>query len=1042
MFIDFFIRRPIFATVCSLIILLSGLIVMGTLPIAQYPEIAPPQVTVSSTYIGANAQVVESAVTTPLEQEINGVEGMKYMTSTSTNDGVSTINITFNTDRNLDAAVVDVKNRVSVAEARLPAEVKATGVNISKNSTAMVLVYGLYSQKGEYDNYFISNYADRYIKDTLKRVNGVGTVTIFGERKYAMRLWLDPRRLAARKLTASDVVASLLDQNVQVAAGQVGQPPQDTNQSYQMSVKADGRLSSPEEFKNLILKNGANGSMVRLKDVGRVELGAESYSSSLRFNGQNAVGIGVFQLPKANALDVAAKVKTEMARLEKSFPPGMKAQLALDTTTVISESLKEVVITLGIAILLVVAVIFLFLQNWRSTLVPAITIPVSLIGTFVFMKMFGFSINTLTLFGLTLATGLVVDDAIIVIENIERFIQEKGMSPFEAASAAMQEVSGAVIATSLVLIAVFVPVAFYPGTTGILYQQFAMTIAFSIALSAFNALTFTPSISARILQAAAGHHITTGFWGGVNRVIDWIRSTYSNMLKHVMAAPAVVLVVFVALLGVTFWLMKTVPGGFVPNEDQGYFITTVQSPEGSSLGYTEKVIDQISTKLAKMPDVMGVFAVGGYSPMGSGPNKGTLFVTLAPLEKRKRHEQAARSLMGQAQGQFFANPNAMIFAFEPPAIRGVGSLGGFQFEVLDKGSHELNTLFTTTQDVIGNGRKDPGLAGLFSSFTANDPQLKVSVDREKAKSLQVPLQQIYSTMQVFLGSVYVNDFDFLNRIYRVYVQADQPFRANPQSIGSYYVRSNATGNPMIPLSNLVKVSQLYTPQVINHYNLFRSTEINGAASPGHSTGEAIQSMEKLAKNSLPDGMGFEWSGIALEQLQSSQQAIFIFILSFMFVFLVLAAQYESFLDPFIILLAVPLAIFGALGAQMFRGLENDVFCQIGLVMLIGLASKNAILIVEFANQQRKLGKSIPDAAFIAAKTRFRPILMTSLAFILGIVPLMVAEGAGSASRHSMGTAVFGGMVVSTILNLFIVPVFYILSSTARERLFRNKKAQA
>jgi len=1035
MFVEFFIKRPIFASVCALIIVLAGAVSIPALPVAQYPDIAPPQVQVTSVYIGASAEVVESAVTVPLEQQINGVEGMKYMTSSSGNDGTSSITITFDVGRNIDDAMVDVQNRVQTAQARLPDAVKSTGVTILKNSPALVLVYGLYCKNNEYDNYFMSNYADRYIVDALKRINGVGTVTIFGERKYAMRLWLAPDKLARRNLTASDVVKALQEQNVQVAAGQIGQPPNAEAQSYQMSIRALGRLTDAKQFEEMVIKTNADGSLIRLKDIGRAELGAETYSNLLRLNGRDAVGIGIFQLPSANAMELAKKIKMEMQTLVGRFPPGLKHYLALDTTTVIRDSLSEVLFTLGMSIVLVVGVIFLFLQNWRSTIIPVITIPVSLIGTFMFMQLFGFSINTLTLFGLTLATGLVVDDAIIVIENIERFIQEKHMEPMAAASAAMSEVFGAVLAASLVLIAVFVPVAFFPGTTGLLYKQFALTIAFSIAISAFNAFTLTPALSALLLKKE--HPKENYFFSFVNRVIEWIRNTFHKGLSRAVKAQTLIVAVFLIICAVSVWLFKVVPTGFIPNEDQGYFLVTVQGPEGTSLNYTNKVLSQVIGTLSKVKEVSGAFSISGFSFAGNGPNKGMLFVTLKPVEARSGKDHSASMVVQRVRPMLMGIPGAVVMPFEPPAIRGVGSFGGFQFEVLEETERDLNTLFATVQTLnMAGNTQSKELTGMFSSFTVNDPQLRVTVDRFKTKSLNVNMTELFDTMQVYLGSRYVNDFDFLNRVYRVYVQADQQYRAQPNDIDKLYVRSN--NNKMIPLPNLIKVDRTFSPQAISHYNMFRSAEINGAAKPGFSSGQAITAMEALAKKNLPRGMHSEWSGVALEEQESGQQAGFIFVLSFLFVFLVLAAQYESWLDPFIIMMAIPAAMMGAMFAQSIAGLQNDVFAQIGLVMLIGLATKNAILIVEFANQLRSEGASVVEAAVEATRIRFRPILMTSLAFILGIFPLVVAGGAGSSARHSMGTAVFGGMIVSTVLNLFIIPVIYILVNALRDRVLKKK----
>lgn len=1034
MFIEFFVKRPRFASVCSIILVLLGALCIPSLPVCQYPQIAPPQITVTTNYIGANAQVVESAVTTPLEQELNGIEGMKNITSTSSNDGTSTINIFFNQSRNLDTAMVDVQNRVQTAEARLPAEVKATGINIAKNTSSIVSIYGLYSADGRFDSSFISNYTDRYIKDKLKRINNVGNVMIFSERKFAMRLWLNPAKLASRDLTPNDVVNALKEQNVQVAAGQIGQPPINDNQSIQMSVKASGRLKTAEEFNDIIVKTGTDGNLVKFKDIGRAELGAENYASSLHFKGKQAVALAIFQLPNSNALEVSNAVKKEMLKLSKTFPPGLNTYLAVDSTKAVNESIKEVLITLFSAVLLVIGVIYLFLQDWRTTLIPAITIPVSLIGTFIFLKLFGFSINTLTLFGITLATGLVVDDSIVVVENIERFIKEKGMPPAIATVEAMKEVFGAVIATSLVLIAVFVPIAFFPGTTGQLYKQFSLTIAFSIAISAFNALTLTPALAALFL----GHkHKKSLFFDKINDIILNGRNAYNKFLQTTINHKKTVLIVFFALIGLTFFIFKIIPTGFIPTEDQGYFITMIQAPEGTSLSNTEKIIGQVEKIFATVPEIRGTFAVAGFSFSGSAPNKALLFSNLKNIEERKGKEHSVSTIVNKLRGPLFGIPNAIIVPFEPPAVEGIGSFGGFQFEIKDEGNHDLNTLANVTQALTMNGNKSPVLSGLFSSFTANDPQLQVDVDRSKAKQLNIQLQDIFSTLQILLGSLYVNDFDYLNRVYRVYVQGDQQFRNTPDNIGQFYVRSQS--GAMIPMSNLIKTSQIYTPQIINHYNLFRSTEINGSPKPGYSTGQAIAEMEALSKKILPAGMTYEWTGTAQEEIESGSKAIFIFALSFIFVFLILVAQYESFLNPIIILMSVPLAIFGALSAQYLRGLQNDIFCQIGLVMLIGLASKNAILIVEFANQLREKGLSVKDAAIQSASIRFRPIIMTSLAFILGIFPLVFATGAGSVSRQSMGTAVVGGMLFSTVLNLILVPVLYILISDLRDYFSNYRK---
>jgi HAE1 family hydrophobic/amphiphilic exporter-1 len=1023
LFVDFFIRRPVFATVCALFIILAGAISIPTLPIAEFPDLAPPQVIVSSGYIGANAQTVESAVTIPLEQAINGVEGMKYISSTSGNDGTSQVTVVFDVSRNVDLASVDVQNRVNQALGRLPNEVKNTGIIITKQIGGFVFGAGVYSENGQYDSLFLSNYLDVYVKDALKRVKGVGDAIVFGERKYAMRLWLDPSRMAQRGLTATNVLSALQEQNVQVAAGQIGQPPSPEGQSFQISVRAVGRLSEASEFDNIILKTGSDGTLVRVKDVGHAELGAENYGTLLRFNGHDAVGLAVTQLPGANALDVDKAAKAELLRLSKNFPPGIKAAVAFDTTTVIGESIRDVLITLLEAIVLVILVIYLFLQDWRSTFIPAITIPVSLIGTFIFVKLLGFSINTLTLFGVTLATGLVVDDAIVVIENVERHIIEGITEPHNAASVAMKEVAGAVIATSLVLVAVFVPVALFPGTTGILFRQFALTIAFSVAISAFNALTLTPALSAIFL----GHHRERAqgrFFKLFNEVFHAGSTLYRRSVRQALNWRVASLVLFLALLGFTYVLYQRVPRAFIPEDDQGYLMFIVQAPQGASLSYTRDICGKAEELISRDPEINGVFTIVGFSFSGAASNQAVLFANLRPFEERKGEAHSAAKIIQRLRGTLSAISGALVVPFNPPAVQGLGRFGGFQFELEDLGRNSLQDIANAANKLVAQGNTSKDVTGLFTSFTANDPQYLVRIDREKAKSLQVPFSQITNALQVYMGSVYVNDFDFNNRSYRVYVQAESQFRSQPKDIRQYYLRSDA--GKMIPLDNLVTVEQTTNPQVIRHYNLFRSAEINGTASPGRSSGEGIAAMEALAKKELPNGMTFEWSGLSLEEIESGGKALILFALGLVVVYLTLAAQYESYVLPFIVLLAVPVALLGAIGAQALRGLQNDVYCQIGLVMLIGLASKNAILIVEFAEQLRDQGLSVVDAAVEAARIRLRPILMTSLAFILGVVPLVLARGAGRAGRISVGTTVFGGMIAATTLNLLFIPVLYVI----------------
>ncbi|MBW4446439.1 MAG: efflux RND transporter permease subunit [Spirirestis rafaelensis WJT71-NPBG6] len=1033
MFVDFFIKRPVFATVCAIIILLLGLISIPTLPIARFPEISPNQISVTANYSGASAEVVESGVTNILERQINGVEGLRYMTSSSSNDGTSTITATFEASRDKDIAAVDVQNRVSVAQPQLPDNVQRTGVRVSKQSSNILLAFGLYTDNNEYDNIFLSNYADLYVADAIKRVKGVGDVRIFGERRYAMRLWLNPNQLASRGLTTQDVINALSEQNLQVGAGRIGQEPAPKGQEYQIDVRATSRLTNTSEFQEIVLKTEDDGTLVKLKDVGRAELGAENYNTFLRFRGKDAVGVGIYQVPGSNALDVAKGVKAEMQRLAVSFPPGLKYQIGFDTTTFVEESLAEVVKTLIEAVVLVIIVIFVFLQDWRTTLIPTLTIPLALVGTFIFIRAFNFSINSLTLFGLTLASGMVVDDAIVVVEQISRFIQDKGINPRQAASESMAELFGAVIATSLVLMAVFVPVAFFPGTTGALYRQFALTIAFSIVISTFLALTLTPSLCALLLrpgQQASG-------WLGwifkqINRFLDWVTRGYKRSLTFLTGIKSIVIGLFIVSLGMTAWLYTTVPTAFLPEEDQGYFLTIIQGPQGVSLQYTSEVMAKIEKEILPLPEVLGTFAVGGFGFSGSTANSGIIFTTLKPWDERSKPDQSVQGILGKLRGKLSTIPEARILPVNPPAIQGLGNFGGFAYQLQDRrGNTELQDLVKSMGQLLGRANQTQGLQAVFSTFAANTPQLLVEVDRNKAKTLQVSIDDIFSTLQTALGSQYVNDFNLQRRNYRVYVQADQQFRSNPKDIEQLYVRSQK--NEMISLGNLVKVTPTVGGQTINHYNLFRSIEINGAAAAGFSSGDAIKKMEQVSKEVLPASYGYEWSGTALEEIESGNLAPIIFGLGLVFVFLVLAAQYENYIDPIIILLSVPLAIFGALIAQSMRGFSNDVYCQIGLVMLIGLASKNAILIVEFANQLREQGMSITKATIEASQERLRPILMTAFSTLLGIFPLTTATGAGAGSRQSLGTAVFGGMLIATFLSLFVVPILYIVIKMTTER---------
>jgi HAE1 family hydrophobic/amphiphilic exporter-1 len=1073
-----FLSRPVLAAVCSLLILIAGLVVLPAMAVSQYPQIAPPVVTVSAIYTGASPQAVEAQVTTPLEQAVNTVQGLRYISSTSA-QGASTITCTFNLGVNLDIAAADVQNAVQSSLGQLPATVQQLGITVAKNSGAFVMGIALTSSNKSLDTLTMSNYAQLNIVNDLSRVPGVSQVIIFGQRQYAMRIWLNPVKLQQEGLDASDVVSALQEQNAEVAAGSIGSPPAPANQPYTYTVNALTQLSDPSQFANIILRANPNGGYVRLGDVARIELGAQSYTTDLRFDGQSqTVGLGVLQYPTANAIDVSRRVIATMQQLAPQFPAGMHYDVAFDVTTYANETIKEVLLTLLLSIGLVILVIFVFLQHARSTLIPAATIPVSLIGTFFVMQLFGFTINTITLFGLTLATGLVVDDAIVVIENIARHMElNKGkQSGVASAAEAMREIQSAVVASSLVLLAVFVPVGFLPGTTGQIYKQFALTIAASITISLFMALTLAPVLSARLLTGES--ESKAAFFRLFNYQFQRFRDWYARALPNLFRRRWPVAAVFVGALLVTLFLVSRTPQGFLPDEDLGYFITLVQTPEGTSLQGEQKIAQKAEAIIRSQPEVQHLFDVGGFSFSGSAPNRGIMFALLTPWGDRKSpswcqliflfaHPEACTQHNAFAVEQrlnyaFYSQiPQAQIFAFNPPAINGVGNFGGFQFELEDRGNVGLPTLMNTTYAMMGAAAKDPRLQNVFTQFRINAPQIESNIDRNKAKSIGVSLQDVFTTMEVDLGSLYVNNFTYLNRSWQVDVQADAPFRNSVASLGNLYVHSSSapgttvvpnsitspapgdattgttsTGSVMTPLSSLMQIQQVLGPPIISHYNLYRNIELSGSNAPGTSTGTAIQAMQQIATHVMPKGVGFEWTGLQLDQIAAGPLTIEIFILALIFVFFVLSAQYESYIDPLIVLLAVPTALLGALLFINLRHfpipflfdptLSQDVYAQVGYVMLIGLASKSAILIVEFANQQMRQGASIVQAAMRAAQTRLRPILMTSIAFVIAVTPLVFATGAGEAARHSLGTVVFGGMLMSTILNLGITPVLYVI----------------
>ncbi|MFN6527005.1 efflux RND transporter permease subunit [Nostoc sp. ChiSLP03a] len=1073
MFVNTFIRRPVLTTVCTFIILLLGSICIPILPISQLPDLAPVQITVSSNNIGADAQTTENTVTNIIERQINGVKDVSYISSNTGNDGSSNITVSFPTNVNSDIAQVNVQNKEALASPQLPDTVQRTGVTVETASSSLLLVYGFYSENNEYDNIFISNYVDLYIFDQIKRLPGVGSARVFGERKYAMRLWLDPNKLAQHQLTPQDVTTALQQQNIQVGAGAIGKEPSPDNQSFEFALRATSRFKDAAEFEDMVLKvtpgsttsstsnnttnstsNSTNSILVKVRDVGRVELGAENYLADAKFTipgnaPKAAVGLGIYQLPGSNALNVAHAVEEQIKILEKSFPPGLKAELAFDTTPFVEISLEEVLHTLVEAIVLVVLVIFVFLQDWRTTIIPTVAIPVSLIGTCAALLVLGFQINTLTLFGFVLAIGIVVDDAIIVVEAVAVKL-EQGMRPFEAAVEAMKELTGAIIATSLVLMAVFIPVAFIPGTTGIVYKQFALTVACSIGISTFNALTFSPSMAAILMRPAQTPRGPLGwFFTQFNRGFSWFTRRYVRFISYLTHIKPVVIGVFLTGLLATVLMYRAVPTGFIPEEDQGYFFVIVQGPDGVSLKYTESVMNKVVKEVTSAPEVRASFMISGFGFDGNASNLGIAFANLKPWKERTEQSQSVYGILQRLNAKLSTITEARAIAVNAPPVRGLSTTGGFEFIVQDKtGSAPIESLIDAAQKLIGAARKTPVLQGVFTQFTADTPQFDIQVNRNQAKALNVEINDIFGALQTYLGSQYVNNFVQGQRQYRVYVQADGVFRSNPEDIGKLYVRS--ANGAMIPLSSLVTITPFVGPKTIAHYNLYRSIKVQGAPAPGASSGQAIKAMEQLAAENLPQGFGYEWTGTYLQEKTSGGATGLIFALAIVIVFLVLAAQYESYVDPIIILLTVPLAVLGAMTAiwlrsnifmagSLFPKVVDDIYCQVGLVTLIGLAAKNAILVVEFANQLHEQGMSYTRAAVKAGQERLRPILMTSFAALLGFLPLVISQGAGASSRWSLGTALFGGLMLSTFLSLFLVPILYILVKSLAQAILPRKR---
>ncbi|KIV69523.1 Multidrug efflux transporter MexF [Pseudomonas sp. FeS53a] len=1052
-FSQFFIKRPIFAAVLSLLILIGGAISLFQLPISEYPEVVPPTVVVRANFPGANPKVIGETVASPLEQAIVGVEGMLYMSSQSTNDGKLTLTVTFALGTDLDNAQVQVQNRVTRTMPTLPTEVQRLGVTVDKASPDLTMVVHLTSPDQRYDMLYLSNYAALNVKDELARLDGVGDVQLFGMGNYSLRVWLDPNKVASRNLTATDVVNAIREQNRQVAAGALGAPPSDAGNSFQLSINTQGRLVTEEEFENIIIRAGDDGEITRLRDIARVELGSNQYALRSLLNNQPAVAIPVFQRPGSNAIAISDAVRQRMAELKQGFPQGMDYEIVYDPTIFVRGSIEAVVHTLLEAIVLVVLVVILFLQTWRASIIPLAAVPVSLIGTFAVMHLFGFSLNALSLFGLVLAIGIVVDDAIVVVENVERNIG-LGKSPVEATRQAMKEVTGPIVATALVLCAVFVPTAFISGLTGQFYQQFALTIAISTVISAFNSLTLSPALAAVLLK---DHHAPKdrfsrlldrlfGGWlfGPFNRFFDRAGKGYVGTVRRVLRGSSIAMLVYGGLLLGGYLGFSSTPTGFVPQQDKQYLVAFAQLPDAATLDRTEAVIKRMSEIAAKHPGVENTVAFPGLSINGftNSPNSGIVFTPLKPFDERKDPSMSAGAIAAALNQEFAGIQDAYIAIFPPPPVQGLGTIGGFRLQVEDRGGLGYEELYKQTQNIIAKARQLQELnpMSVFTSYQVNVPQVDAAIDREKAKTHGVAISDIFDTMQVYLGSLYANDFNRFGRTYQVNVQADQPFRLEPEQIGQLKVRNNR--GEMIPLSTFVKVDNSSGPDRVMHYNGFITAEINGAAAPGYSSGQAEDAIAKLLKEELPNGMTYEWTDLTYQQILAGNTAIFIFPLCVLLAFLVLAAQYESWSLPLAVILIVPTVLFSAIVGVILAGSDNNIFTQIGLIVLVGLACKNAILIVEFAKEKQEEGLDRLAAVLEACRLRLRPILMTSIAFIMGVVPLVLSSGAGAEMRHAMGVAVFSGMIGVTFFGLLLTPVFYVLIRGFVEKGEARKAAKA